>query len=116
VSVWKLTVRHGPEVVRTTFEDLDDAIGELRRQATSVRSQGNLAPVASLRDFEPGQRINARLEISGKGLLRPPTAGVDVHGDGTMLAFEGGIRRVPIETADGESVFDAVRARLRRGS
>ena len=116
MSVWKLTVRHGPQVVRSEFDDLDEAIAELRRRAEEVRAEGDLEPVSSLRDFAPEQRIHARLEISGKGLLRPPTAGIDVHGDGSMVAFEGGISREPIEAEGEDGVFDAVRACLEETS
>jgi hypothetical protein len=107
-----LTVRHGPDVAKEGYESLDEAVAELGRRATAVRAEGGLGHVSALRDFEPSQQVNARLEISGRGLLRPPTAGVDVLGDGSMVAFRGSIRRVPIEPADDQSVFDAVRAVL----
>ena len=46
-----------------------------------------------LRDFEPSKQVQARLEISGRGLLRPPTAGVDLRGDGSLVAFSGSLAR-----------------------
>lgn len=112
MSVWKLTIRHGSDVARERFEDLEAAVSELRRRAEAVRSEGDLKPASMLRDFAPGEQVHARLEISGRGLLRPPTAGVDVHGDGSMVAFEGSVRRQVLEPRRGETVFEAVRAAL----
>ena len=109
MSAWKLTIRHGSEIEHEAFEDLDAAIGELRARAEAVRE------VSGLRDFEPGEQVHARLELAGKGLLRPPTAGVDVRGDGTLVAYAGAVRRETLEPEEGESPFDAVRRHLEGG-
>ena len=77
-----------------------------------MRSEGPLEGVSALRDFEPGDQVHARLEISGRGLLRPPTAGLDVRGDGSMVAFSGSVRRRALEPGAGHTPFDAVRAAL----
>ena len=54
MSVWKLTVRHGPDVARERFENLDEALAEMRRRADEVRAEGPLEGVESLRDFDEG--------------------------------------------------------------
>jgi len=105
-------VRHGSDVTRFGFDDLDSAIEALRTQARAIRAEGPLDRVASLRDFEPGEQVHARLEISGRGLLRPPTAGVDVMGDGSIVAFSGGVRRREIDRDRSEDVFLAVASAL----
>jgi hypothetical protein len=112
VAAWKLTVRHGAAVSREPYEDLDEAIAEMRRRAEAVRAEGPLEARQMLRDFEPGDQVAARLEISGKGLLRPPAAGVDVKGDGRFVPFSGGIRREELRTPAGGDAFDAVREAL----
>jgi len=53
-------------------------------------------------------------EISGRGLLRPPTAGVDLRGDGSVVAYSGGIRREELKLRRGGDPFDAVHDALRR--
>ena len=111
---WKLTERRGPKVSRADFDRLDDAVIELRRRAMEVRAAGPLQARSMLRDFEPGDQVAARLEITGKGWLRAPTAGVDVRGDGTFVPFTGGMRREEIDTDGGDSAFDAVRKALKR--
>ncbi len=77
-----------------------------------MRAQGRLKTVKALRDFGPSQRVAARLEISSGGAFRGSSAGVDVMGDGSVLAFKGGVGRRPLETRADESPFDAVRHEL----
>ena len=105
---WTLTVRHGPQVKRERFDSLDDAVESMRRDADAIRSEGPLQKVSSLRDFEPGQQVQARLEISTGGLLRGRDAGVDVMGDGSLVPYSGGVRRTELELRDGQSPFEAV--------
>ena len=110
---WKLTERRGPRVTRDDFDRLDDAVAELRRRAEEVRAAGPLKPRSMIRDFEPGDQVASRLEISGKGWLRASTAGVDVKGDGTFVGFTGAMRREELEPDGGDTVFDAVKKVLR---
>jgi hypothetical protein len=112
VSAWTLTVRHGSRVERERLETLEEAVAELERRAEEIRAEGPLERVSMLRDFAPADQVHARLEISGKGVLRPPIAGVDVRGDGRVVAYRGGIRREEIEPGGGETAFDAVRRAL----
>lgn len=109
---WTLTVRHGSAVERKRMEGLEQAIEELRRQAEAIRSEGPLPKVSSLRDFDPGEQVHARLEISTGGLLRGRDAGVDVMGDGTLVPYAGGVRRNRLEIDDGQDPFEAVREAL----
>jgi hypothetical protein len=108
VSAWKLTVRHGPDVTREQFDDLEPAIEGMRRHAERIRSEGPLAKVSVPRDYEPNQQVHARLELSTGGLLRRRDAGIDVMGDGSLVPFEGGVRRRALEPDGGQSPFVAV--------
>jgi len=65
-----------------------------------------------LRTFEPGDRVAARFEISTGGWLRGSAAGVDVMGDGRIVAFAGGVSRSELEPRGNETPFDAVRRQL----
>jgi hypothetical protein len=112
VSAWTLTVRHGSRVERERLETLEEAVAELERRAEEIRAEAPLERVSMLRDFAPADQVHARLEISGKGVLRPPIAGVDVRGDGRVVAYRGGMRREEIEPGGGETAFDAVRRAL----
>jgi hypothetical protein len=109
---WTLTVRHASQVKHEEFDDLEAAIGEMERRAEEVRAEGPLPPSSALRHFEPRDQVHARLQISGRGLLRRPSAGVDVRGDGSVVAFRGTVAREELRPAPGETPFEAVRKTL----
>ena len=109
---YRLTVRRGPRVARQKFEDLDAAMEALERHAKDIRSSGPLRARKMLREFEPEAQVAGRVEISTGGLLRRgDEAGIDVMGDGTLVAFTGGMRRVELDPGD-RGPFDAVRRAL----
>jgi hypothetical protein len=112
VADWKLTVRHGSEVSSELFESLDEALGEMKRRAEEIRAEGPLPAASMLRDYQARDQVHARLQLSGKGLLRKPVAGVDVRGDGSLVAYRGGMRRQELEPRGQETPFDAVRETL----
>jgi hypothetical protein len=112
VAAYRLTVRHGPKVERETFETLNDAVEALERRAEGVRREGPLEEIRALRDFEPGQRVHARLELSAGGVLRGREVGIDVMGDGALVPYRGVIRKRRLEPRDGETAFEAVRDAL----
>ncbi len=113
---WKLTVRHGSDVEHEAFDDLDAAIAAMKRQTERFRAEGPLSPSAALRDYAPGDQVHARLQISGKGLLRRQTAGVDLKGDGSLVAYRGTVRREELEPGQLKTPFDAVRETLSQGA
>ena len=112
MAKWRLVTRHGPRVRHESFDDLDAAIAALERKAREIRREGPLREVSAIRDYEPGQRVHARLELSTGGPLRGREAGLDVMGNGALVPYVGVIRRRPLEPESGESAFDAVRAAL----
>ena len=109
---YRLTVRHGPEVERESYESLDEAVAELERRAEQIRSEGGLDEVKMLREYEPRERVHARLEVTGPGLLRRSDAGVDVMGDGAVVPYRGAVMKRKLEPRGGQSPYDAVREAL----
>jgi len=114
MAAWTLTVRVGSDVNRQKFEDLDEAIAEAKKQTDEIIADGPLGPVKAIRDYEPVKLVKARLEISGKGLLRPPTAGLDIHGDLSLTGFRGSVARKPFEATDEQGIFNEIRGCLAR--
>lgn len=112
MAAWKLTVRHGSDVEHESFEELDEAVAAMRERALAIRAEGPVKPVSSLRDFAPGQQVHARLQLTGKGLLRKPVAGIDVRGDGTFMPYRGGVTREELDPSGHDTPFDAVRESL----
>jgi hypothetical protein len=109
---WKLTVRNGSDVEHFQYLDLDEAVAAMRERALAIRAEGPVGAVRSLRDFEPGQQVQARLQLSGRGLFRKPVAGVDVRGDGTFVPFRGGVVREELDPTHHDTPFDLVRETL----
>lgn len=112
MAAWKLTVRCGPDVSRSSFDDLDVAVAEMRQRALAIRAAGPTEEVSALRDFKPADQVQARLQLSGRGLLRKPVAGVDVRGDGAFVPYRGGVRREELDPTRHDTPFDLVRETL----
>ncbi len=102
---WKVTVRHGSSVGREKFGSLDEAIAEARRQVEEIQREDRLPPITAFRTHTPDQRVNARIEITGPGLIRHPEGGIDVMGDGHAIAYTGAIRK---ETIEADTLDDAL--------
>ena len=108
MAAYKLKVRAGPKVERTTHDDLDAALRALEARAVELQ---RTAPRRAIdlkigRTFEPVQQVSARLELSGPRRLR---AGVDVRGDGSLESWTGRLRREVVEQRRGETALDALR-------
>jgi hypothetical protein len=107
-----LTVRHGSDVEHANFEGLDEAVAAMRERALAIRAEGPVQGVSSLRDFGPEQQVHARLQLTSKGWLRKPVAGIDVRGDGTFMPYRGGVRREELDPSGDETPFETVRTAL----
>jgi hypothetical protein len=114
VSKWKVTVRHGSSVGREKFDSLDEAIGEARRRVEEIRREGGLPTIKAFRDHTPDQRVHARIEISGPGLLRGREGGIDVMGDGKAIAYTGAIRKEQVEADSLDQAFTRLQRQLGR--
>jgi hypothetical protein len=109
---WSLVIRHGSHVERERFDGLDSALAAMERHAEHIRGEGPLGEISAIRDYEPGQRVHARLELSTGGPFRGREAGMDVMGNGALVPYVGVVRKRRLEPPVGESAFDAVRAAL----
>jgi hypothetical protein len=109
---WKLTVRNGADVDHLSFDDLDEAVAAMREQALRIRAEGPPQTANLIRTFKPEDQVRARLELSGRGLLHKPTAGIDVRGNGTFVPFRGGLRREELDPSGHDTPFDLVRETL----
>ncbi len=52
--------------------------------------------------------------MSGKGFISPPTAGVDIRGDNSLLGFSGGVSRKPLEGETAKQIVESMRETLQR--
>jgi hypothetical protein len=91
------------------FPTLGDAVDALEFELRAVASVIARAPRVERalgREYEPAEQVAVRGEVRGPGRLR---AGVDVRGDGTMVAFTGVVRRQPIALAGREDAWAGLR-------
>jgi hypothetical protein len=111
---WKLTVRSGPQVQRSSFGDAQRALDELEARARELAETAPRKAVdTKLKQYEPVQQVVARLELSGPQRFVPSfRAGVDVRGDGSVEAYRGRVRREVIEERSGETAYGALRRAL----
>jgi hypothetical protein len=107
-----LTIRHGSDVKRESFAGIDEALAALRERAAEIVRDGPLEPVSGFRDYEPGDRVAARLEISTGGLFRGREAGVDVMGDGRLVPYAGVVRKQELDGHTTDAAVAAVREAL----
>jgi hypothetical protein len=101
-------------VGREKFATLDEAIADAQRRVDQIRREDRLPPISTLRDFTPAERVAARIEISGPGLVRAPEGGIDVMGDGAAIAYTGAIRKERIEADSLEDAFAKLALALER--
>ena len=100
-------------MTREKFEQLDDAIAAMERHAKDIRSAGPLEAKKVFREYEPDIQVAGRVEISTGGFLRSGReAGIDVKGDGTLVAYAGGMRRAELDPGH-DGPFEAVRRALK---
>ena len=94
------------------FHDLQAALAALQAQVERIRAGTDLASVKMLREFEPAERVAARLEISTGSIFRGRSAGIDVMGDGSLVAYAGGVARRPLEPEASEPPYAAIAREL----
>ena len=99
---------------RARFASLEGALDELGRRARDLADTTAREPVdLKVRQFEPAQQVAARLELAGPERFLPSVhAGIDVHGDGSMVAYRGQVSKSTLEPEPGEDPVDALRRTL----
>ena len=109
-----LTVRDGPKVQRERFDTLEAAVDELETRAARLTLHAGRDTIdLKVREFAPAVQVVARLEVSGPGrFVSPKRGGVDVHGDGSVSAYVGGVRRRPVQAKGNKTPYDALRKAL----
>lgn len=100
-------MRSKGRVDRERFDSLEAALDELEVRGRELQRTTRAKPVDTkvLGRYEPAQQVSARLELAGRG-------GVDIHGDGSAVAFTGRMRRRMLRETGTESAYDALRRAL----
>jgi hypothetical protein len=101
-------------VGREKFGTLDEALADARHRVEAIRLEGGLPAISVFRKHTPDQRVHARIEISGPGFLRGQEGGIDVMGDGTVIAYTGAVRKEQIEADSLDEAFERLAGALGR--
>jgi hypothetical protein len=109
--MWRITVRCGPDVEKLRRESLPEALEVLEQRVQAVAASTHSPAIdMRVRRYEPSQQVAARGELKGPQRLRPIVhAGLDVHGDGSVVPWTGGVRREAVTMVGGESAYAALR-------
>ena len=83
MSRYRVTVRRGPKVEHSTHDSLDDALVVVEADARTAPRRGSVEFLS--RHYEPGDQVAVRIELKGPRVR----VGVDVRGDGEMVAWSG---------------------------
>lgn len=108
---WKLTVRAGPRVERSRYDELSAALQAAEAEArVAAREASGRVVNARFKRFEPAQQVSARVELAGPERVLPRVrAGLDVRGDGSTEAYLGRLRRQVVARRAGEDAYRALR-------
>ncbi len=109
---WRVTERHGSEVTKGKFDTLDEALEHARDRVDVALREGRLGTVSMLREFTPDVRVQARIEIGADRFFGGAEAGVDVMGDGAVIAYRGGINREALDADTLDEAFEELREAL----
>jgi hypothetical protein len=109
--MWRVTVRNGPSVEKLRCETLPEALDALEQRARAVADGNGLDEIdLHVRRYKPSDQVAARAELKGPQRLRPIIhAGIDVRGDGSVVAWSGGVKREQITMVGGETAYAALR-------
>jgi hypothetical protein len=109
--MWRVTVRRGPKVERMRRASHAEALDALEQHIRALAPDARRDAIdLRVRRFEPADIVVARAELRGPQRLRPDVhAGLDLRGDGSIVAWTGGVRRSAVEPRDGETPYDALR-------
>jgi hypothetical protein len=101
---YRVTVRRGPKVERERCASLDEALDAVKRHVRGARRRGTVEALG--RRYEPGALVAVRIEVSAPRRR----AGLDVRGDGSIVAYRGRVFR---KALDGDDPYDALQRALR---
>lgn len=109
---WKVTARLGSEVQRSRCATLDQALGLIAETIDTALRAERTGPVKAIKTYERSQIVEGRIEISSPGIFRSADAGIDVMGDGRLVAYAGSVRKRELATGGKTEVVDALRSEL----
>ncbi len=103
---YRITVRRGPNIDHERADSLEEAIEVAKRYVRGSRRREVVEAIG--RRYEAGAQIAVRIELKGPG----GRAGLDVRGDGGVIAWTGRVFRTELP---GDDPYEALAQRLSVG-
>jgi hypothetical protein len=100
---YRITVRRGPKIDHERAESLDEAIEIAKRYVRGSRRRDAVEAIG--RRYEAEDLVAVRIELKGPG----GRGGLDVRGDGGLIAWTGRVFRTVLE---GDDPYEALAHRL----
>src|ERR1700712_3458976 len=97
----RVTVRRGPKIEHETWDSLEGAVAAAGGQAQGAAGRKTVDLVG--RVYAPGEQVAARIELKHDRRR----AGIDVRGDGVVVAWKGRVMRSPLS---GDDPYEALKA------
>jgi len=108
---WKLTVRSGPDVEHSSYDDLDAAVAAMREAALRIRADAPPKTSSVLGTYNRG--IRSRRAAADRPRLPPQADGGDRRPRRRHLrSYSGGVGREELDPTHHETPFDLVRETL----
>ena len=85
----------------------------MRAEAVDVVRAGPLEPAQGFRQYDPSERVAARLALARGGIFNGQEAGIDIMGDGSLVPYAGAMRKRRLEGRSPDRAFEAVEEALR---
>ena len=100
---YRITVRRGPKIDHERADTLDEAIEVAKRYVRGSRRREAIEAIG--RRYEAEHQVAVRIELKGPG----GRGGLDVRGDGGVIAWTGRVFRKVLE---GDDPYEALAHRL----
>ncbi len=101
---YRITVRRGPKIDHERADSLEQAIEVTKSYVRGSRRRDAVEAIG--RRYEASDLVAVRIEVKGPG----GRGGIDVRGDGGVIAWTGRVFRKELE---GDDPYEALAQRLR---
>lgn len=108
---WRLVVRDGSDVRRSTHASFNEAFDELQAETVEASNRPPAKEIdVKTRYYRPEDQVIMRAQLRGPQRFVPKVrCGIDVRGDGSPEPWTGGSSRKDVEVRKGETAWQALR-------
>lgn len=108
---WRLVVRDGSKVRRSSYGSLEAAFDELQAETVEASNRPPAKEIdVKTRYYRPEDQVVMRAQLRGPQRFIPKVrCGIDVRGDGSPEPWTGGSSRRDVDVRKGETAWQALK-------